>query len=221
MRTLAKLFRRIALGAAASVLVTLPIAGAVLTSSVALAAPEPDPIPRRWQLSLDMGPLRLITIEQSGGEPRAYYYLTYTVTNASGSDVLLAPIFELVGGDAQIRRSGRDVPADVTRTILERLNNPFLQDQISIIGLILQGSENAKEGLVVWPADDLKPDSLSVYAAGFSGEMRTIEVPDAKTGKPSTITLRKTMMVRYEVPGEIDRRGDRPIDALEKRWILR
>jgi len=74
---------------------------------------------------------------------------------------------------------------------------------------------------VVWPADDLKPGSLSVYAAGFSGEMRTIDVPDPKTGKPSQITLRKTMMVRYDVPGEIDRRGDRPVEPMEKRWILR
>jgi hypothetical protein len=51
--------------------------------------------------------------------------------------------------------------------------------------------------------------------------MRTIEVPDAVTGRPTSITLRKTLMVRYDVPGEIDRRGNRPLDVLEKRWILR
>lgn len=213
--------RRIALGAAVAASIVLPMSWSGPWVRPAYGAPEPDPIPRRWQLSLEMGPLRVITIETPGGEPRAYFYLTYTVTNASGSDILLAPMFELVGGDAKVRRSGRDVPADVTRTILERLDNPFLQDQISIIGLLLQGAENAKEGLVVWPADDLKPGSLTVYAAGFSGEMRTIEVPDAATGQPTSITLRKTLMVRYDVPGEIDRRGDRPLDVLEKRWILR
>lgn len=213
--------RRIALAALATVTLALPAADRFSPIGPALAAPEPDPIPRRWQLTLDMGPMRLITIETPGGEPRAYFYLTYRVTNASGSDILLAPMFEMVGGDGQIRRSGRDVPADVTRAILEHLDNPFLQDQISIIGLILQGAENAREGLVIWPADDLKPGELTVYAAGFSGEMRKIEVPDPATGKPSTITLRKTMMVRYEVPGEIDRRGDRPLDVLEQRWILR
>lgn len=212
--------RPIALAALAAAAM-LPAGQGALPVASALGAPEPDPVPRRWQLSLDIGPMRLITIETPGGEPRAYLYLTYTVTNASGSDILLAPMFEMVGGDGRVRRSGRDVPAEVTRAILERLDNPFLQDQISIIGLILQGAENAREGLVIWPADDLKPGELTVYAAGFSGEMRTIEVPDPATGKPTTITLRKTMMVRYDVPGEIDRRGDRPLDVLEERWILR
>jgi hypothetical protein len=215
-----RLRRFVVLAVAAAAFVPM-FGGLSMPGGLALAAPEPDPIPRRWQLSLDVGPLRLMTVETPGCEPRAYFYLTYTVTNASGSDILLAPMFELVGGDAKIRRSGRDVPADVTRAILERLNNPFLLDQISIIGLILQGAENAKEGLVVWPADDLKPGDLTVYATGFSGEMRTIEVPDPVTGNPSTITLRKTMMVRYDAPGEIDRRGDRPLEVIEKRWILR
>ena len=185
------------------------------------AAPEPDPVPRRWQLDLEVGPLRIATVDAPGVGPRSYYYLTYKVTNSSSEDLLLAPIFEMAGEDVPVMRAGRGVPADVTRQLLERLGNPFLQDQISILGMILRGEENAKEGLVVWPADNLRARDLSIYAMGFSGETRPIEVADAKSGQMRKVLLRKTMMVRYDVPGDLDGHDSSALPVNESRWILR
>jgi hypothetical protein len=95
--------------------------------------------------------------------------------------VLFAPSFDLATSDGNVARSGRGVPFDVIRQIMERLENPFLQEQVSMLGLLLQGEENAKEGLVVWPASTLDVDRLTVYMSGFSGETATIEVPDPRT----------------------------------------
>jgi hypothetical protein len=178
-------------------------------------APEPDPAPRRWQLDLEVSGLRMHSVEVDG-QPRAFYYLTYKVTNNAGKDLLFAPSFEMVANKGEPVRSGRNVPAEVTKTLLSRMQNPLLADQISIIGPLQQGAEHAREGLVVWNADTLKPESLTVYAAGFSGETAPVKGNDGKT-----VLLRKTRMIRYEIIGELSNLRDKPLAPAELRWIMR
>lgn len=195
---------------------------AVLAAGImAGLAPEPDPIPRRWQLDLSTGPLRVATVDVEGVGTRKFYYLTYKVTNNTGQDLLFAPAFELVTDSGEIRRAGRDVPAAVTREIMSRLENPFLEDQIAIVGTLLQGPENAKEGLAVWWVEDIKPGDISIFASGFSGETRAVEFPNPETGEQDRVLLRKTLMLRYVPPGEIRDMGSQPIQLGERRWILR
>ncbi len=185
-------------------------------------APEPDAVPRRWELDVAFGPLRVGTVDVEGQGPRPFYYLTYKATNPSRKDLLLAPSFELADGSGRVFRSGRDVPAAATAALIERQQNPFLKDQIAVLGPILQGPEHAREGLVAWPAESLKPDSLTVYAAGFSGESATITPPGDVDGKPATpMILRKTRMIRFEKLGDLTARGDTPIPVAEARWIMR
>jgi hypothetical protein len=184
---------------------------------VSALAPEPDPVPRRWQLEIDPGPLRIATVSLPDVGPRSYYYLTYTVMNNSGEDLLFAPAFELAT-DQEVLRSGRSVPLEVTREIQTRVQNSLVEDQISIIGQLLQGKENAKDGLVIWPANDLNPQDLTVYAAGFSGETAKVQGPDSK----QTVILRKTLMLRYTVPGELTHRAGESLQLSEPaRWIMR
>ncbi len=184
-------------------------------------APEPDPVSRRWELKVDLGAMRVTTlpVAVSGGrtENRAFFYATYRVTNRSGADVLFAPSFEIAFGDGKPVRSGRDVPADVTKTLLTKMQNPLLQDQIAIIGPLLQGEENARDGLVIWSAESMDPEKLTMYAAGFSGETATVILPDTKT----KAVLRKTLMVRYDTGGDLSGRGDKPLDPAVQRWIMR
>jgi hypothetical protein len=182
--------------------------------------PEPDPIPRKWELTVEPGPLRYASVDDGTG-PKGYFYLTYTVTNTSGKDMLFTPSFEMCNDKGEVVRSGREVPAAVTRAILDSLNNELLQDQISIVGMLLQGEGNAKDGLVVFPATTLRFSEMEVYGAGFSGETKTIEQRDAKTGKPVKVTLRKTLMLRYQPTGEVRSQGARPFELIEKRWVMR
>jgi len=217
--------------AAATLALAVLTAGAGLLASAppALAAPQPSVVPKRWQLDFRPGDLRLITMdvevprEQADGsvemveEPRSYLYFTYTVVNNSGEDLLFAPSFELATEEGDVHRSGRDVPSEVVAELLDRLENPFLEDEISVIRTLEQGVENARDGLVVWPADELKTDELKVFAKGFSGETKRIQNP--ATGEE--VTLYKEMMLRYETPGDLAAFGARPIPPAESRWILR
>ncbi len=192
------------------------LGGALLGSASALAAPEPDPVPRRWELDAKMGPLRVVTMSVNGS-PRAFYYMTYRVTNNSGEDLLFAPAFHLATDQGELLRSGRGVPLAVTDALIESQQNPLLEDQISIIDQLPQGPENAVQGLVAWPANDFDIDELTVYVAGLSGETKTVARPD--NGEP--VILRKTMMIRYPVPGTLEGRGSRPLKPNQQRWILR
>lgn len=193
-------------------------AGVLLTATPVLAAPEPAPIPTRWEFTLDPGPLRVMTVNTDDG-PKPYYYFTYKVTNHSGEDRFFTPTFEMYTDDGTLMRSGREVPKEVTDYILRRLGNALLLDEIAIQDTLLQGRENAREGLVVWPVRSLDIDEIKVFANGFSGETKTIERPD--NGEP--ITLRKTMMLVHRVAGEVNTSTSRPIPRLENasRWIMR
>ena len=126
----------------------------------------------------------------AGVGPRAYFFMTFKVTNYSPTDLLFAPAFELATDDMDVLRSGRDVPVAVTKEIMGRLENSLLEDQISIVGTLLRGAENAKEGLVIWPVPQLHQSEIAVYCAGFSGETATVEVPASQpvmaSAKPST-----------------------------------
>lgn len=195
--------------------------GVIATLVAGAWAPEPDPVPRRWQLDFKLGPLRMATFDMPGGGSQSYYYLTYRVTNTSGQDLLLAPAFELSTAAGELLRSGRDVPAQVTSQILDLLGNPLIEDQIGILGVIMQGEENARDGVVIWPITDMHPEEIAIYASGFSGETKYEDTKDPKTGQPDRKVLRKSYMARYTMPGELDGHGSQPFPPYEQRWIMR
>lgn len=184
---------------------------------VALAAPEPEAVPRRWQLRIEPGDLRVAVIDADGVGPRAYLYMTYKVLNNTGEDRDFAPWFELATDNGQIVRAGRDVPHAVVQNLLRRVDNPFLQNDLNVQGRLLQGDENAREGLVVWPAPDMTAGEYTVYAMGFSGETKTIARPD----NGEEVVLRKTLMLVHEGTGRLDPTSGRPLNRTKDRWILR
>lgn len=192
------------------------IAAAAVAPMLALA-PEPEPVPKRWQLEVEIGPLRVTTLNVKDIGPQSFLYLTYSVVNNSGQDVLFAPMWEFSNGQGKILRSGRDVPQEVTSQIVSSLQNSFVQDQIEIIGELLQGEENGKQGVVIWPLADMQPERITIYAAGLSGETRTITAPGGKT----QIVLRKTLMLDYDTPGSLLNQGAQPLPVKTRSWILR
>ncbi|MCA9303050.1 MAG: hypothetical protein KC996_02905 [Phycisphaerales bacterium] len=192
---------------------------AVVIPGVAPAAPEPAPVATRWEFSFENGPMRLVWIDTGEG-PRAYFYLTYRITNYWGSDLLFAPDVQLVTDTGEVQRSGHDVSADVTQQVLDMLDNPLIESQINILSTVLEGPEHARDGVAIWPAKDLDVDEVTVYFGGLSGEQETYVV-GRETDNPTRYRLRKTLMLRYSTPGEIANRGSRPLELAEKRWVMR
>lgn len=185
--------------------------------SFSLAAPEPEPIPRRWQLRIDPGELRYTVIDVAGSGPRGYLYMTYKVVNNSGEDRDFAPSFELSTDQGSLIRSGRDVPHQVVQELLQRANDPFLQDETAVQGRLLQGEEHAKEALIIWVAPELEAGEYTIYAMGFSGETKAVVRPD--NGEEHV--LRKTLMLIHQGTGRLDAESGRPLPRRQTRWILR
>lgn len=188
-----------------------------MTSVQALAAPEPETVPRRWQLRIEPGDLRCALIDVPGLGPRTYLYMTYKVVNNSGDDRDFAPSFELATDTGLLIRSGRDIPHAAVQDLMRRIDNAFLQDELSIQGKLLQGEENAREGLVIFAAPDLQASEYTVFAMGFSGETKSVARPD----NGETVILRKTLMLVHEGTGRLDPSSGRPLTRTSDRWILR
>ena len=85
------------------------------------------------------------------------------------------------------------------------------------LGTLQQGEENAKEGLVIWRANELDVTEVSMFVAGISGETATINNP--VTGE--VVVLRKTLQRDYIVPGDALARGSRPVEPVRHRWVMR
>ena len=122
--------------------------------------------------------------------------------------------------NSEVLRSGRGVSSAVTEEIMNRLRNPLLESQIDIVSTVLEGPEHARDGVVIWPATALNVDEVTVYFAGLSGEYEAYTV-GRDTDDPRRYSLRKTMMMRFATPGDIDRQGSRPFDLIEQRWVMR
>jgi hypothetical protein len=206
----------------ASIMGVVLAAGAVGVGSISHAAvPEPEPIARRWELDFKVGGFRYVAIEADGQPARGYLYLTYRVANNSKEDVLFAPIFDLATAEGALVRSGEDVSAAVTKAIVAKLDNPLLLDQVSIIGTLQQGNANAREGLVIWSLPKADIDQAKVYVSGLSAETQTVEVIDPKTKEIKRVTLRKSKMLTYRMPGDVLKQGNEPFEQTEDRWIMR
>ncbi len=185
--------------------------------SEAAAAPQPKPVPTRWEFRVDPGELRTMVVPSAGKPDQAYYYFVYEVTNNTGQDRALAPSFELVTDLGESKRSGENVPADVPRQIIRALKDPLMLTELDMLGTLPQGSENAKRGVVVWPVNDTSIDEVTIYAAGFSGESIRVERPD--TGEE--IILRKSLMLRHQIPGDLVVTSDDPLERTLDQWVMR
>lgn len=168
----------------------------------------------RWTLDFKGGEIRSHIDQRTG---KAYWYMTYQLVNRTGEERMVAPRFDLLSDDGSIRRSGRDVPTTVIRDILDVAGTELTEDQNQIIGVILPGVENAKDGVVIWPIDDPTVKELTVFASGLSGETTTVENPTS--GDP--VVLAKTLARSYATPGSALLRPADPLTVVEERWIWR
>lgn len=184
-------------------------------TSVATAAlaPEPGPTPPRWELKFEVTQdLRLINVEG-----RMYWFMTYMVTNRTKQDQIFAPRAVLFTNKGDIEVAGAEIPYEVTKYMLDLIGNPLLESDTAIIGPLLQGKENAREGIFLWPAENFDIDEVSIFITGLSSESQLVENP--YTGKK--VEVRKTLERRYQVPGDPLANIQKPGKFRKQRWIMR
>jgi len=190
---------------------------AVIVLSVgALAAgyPKPAAVPYRWELTFEPGELRLYRDPETS---RYFWWFTYAVTNRTNGVQLWAPSMVLYTDTGEIIQAGKEVPGNVTEALLGMMNNQFLEDQNEIIGDILQGKEHMKEGLVVWRANSLAVNEVSLFISGTSGETARVKNPISG----SEVILRKTLQRDYLIPGDATARGSEPAQLMNQEWVMR
>lgn len=215
----------------------------VCLGSAAVAAPEPSVVPKSWTLEFDYVDPQPITVQLPGyAKPRKFWYMLYTVTNNTGREVQFLPRFELMTNTMRVVPGDPGVHPMVFEAIkkLHRPTHPFLVEPVKIMGKVLQGEDNAKSSVVIWPQFDIKANRFTVYAGGLSGESVLMRNPNYQRGKleyavkkprngseiriavnPKFFTLRKTMAIEYVLPGDAKTRAQARVGRLGTRWVMR
>ena len=217
-----------------SSLIIALVGGVFISAIEAGSYPKPSIVPTSWQLEFEYQSPRCITLRLPGeSKARTYWYMLYTVINRTGADRIFVPEFILYTDTGKVYRAGKHVPSEVFHAIQSRHNNPLLMSMAGITGPLLQGEDNAKDGVAIWPDIDPKARAFDIFIAGLSGERVEIKLPVptkvtviGKDGKPiekvtNTAILSKTLHLQYRLPGEPAGRANLVLKPIKKEWVMR
>jgi len=201
---------------------------------VARTAPHPSEVSADWELEFTYRDLQAIRIHVPGEPaPRLFWYLQYRIVNRTGEDRLIVPDFTMYTPTGELTPAGQRVPEYVFDSLRKKLNDPFLKDVTAITGKLLQGEDNGKNGLAIWPDFDPGASSVSLFVGSLSGETAVVKLPKpvavvemdmmGKTREvmKDAIVLSKTLCLAYSIPGEAPARFKTPVKLVEKTWIMR
>lgn len=199
-----------------------------LITSMTLAAPEPAVVqgPGLWTLDTEfknLEPFR-VQVEKNKGKER-FWYIILTVTNETNQEVGFYPRFDLMTDTYKITAAGKNVPNVVYDRLKQRYQRtyPFLQTLAQAGDKMLQGENNAKDLLIVWPDIDPQANALKVFISGLSNETAVVEHPTKKTdnGDLVKIYLRKTLELNYNIGGDPAISPVLKVTYQGKDWIMR
>lgn len=198
---------------------------------------------RSWQLKFDFTDPQTITVTLPGSDkPQTFWYMLYTVTNNTGQEVQFLPRFELMTNTMHVLPGDPGVHPAVFAAIQKRHRptHPLLVEPVKMMGRLLQGSDNARSSVVIWPQFDIKANQFTIYVAGLSGEAKLLPNPDYKPGQPEYkvktlpsgakvrvpvnlryFTLRKTLAIKYLLPGDLKTRETAEPGRVGMEWIMR
>lgn len=180
-------------------------------TGLAVAAPQPAKSSNAWELKFDFADLQRITLRVPGNsQPQTFWYLLYTVTNESEKDVEFFPSFELVTDSLQVVTAGDYIHPRVVDAIAARHKaaHPFFIEPSQVSGRLRVGTDNSKTSAAIFRDFDPQSNSLRVFASGLTGEVTRVTNPAFDGEKKESIdnqrffTLRKTLMIEYDLPGD-------------------
>ncbi len=206
----------------------------ILAVSPAWTAPRPSQVPVSWQLDIHYENPHAIELTLPGENiRRRYWYILCTVTNDTGTERIFVPEFALYTDTGQVLQAGRRVPTAAFRAIKKRHNNPLLKDMTGMTGRLLQGDDNAKDGVAIWREMDPQAGAFDIFIGGLSGETAELHLPtpitvteigargkDRKVVK-NKIILSKTLMLHYSLPGEAAARMRIEPRLQKEEWVMR
>lgn len=189
------------------------------------AYPEPSQYPVSWELTFKHDVPRRIVVEIPGQNvPKAYWYMTYTVTNNTDQEQTFLPTFEMVDKTAKVSRAGKGIPQAVYERIKAVSGNKLMEDPVKVGGALRVGEDQAKDSVAIWEENDPRIGEFSIFVSGLCGENTPLKDDKGanvldKDGKP--ILLFKTLQLDYRVAGDEVFPGNDPIDKTGQKWIMR
>ena len=203
-----------------AVLFSVLMAGAA--ARFTLAYPEPALVTKAWEFKFTFDHPRAIAVKNLDGRFEWYWFVTYRVVNNTGQERLFIPDIAIATDQGDILQAGQKVSTAVFEAIKARVGNRLLESPTDIVGQILQGDDNAKDGVAIWPATTHNVDRVNLFVAGLSGETANVSVPDAKDpAKKVDVLVTKTLMIMYDFPGAPLKPQDQPVVFKGKEWIMR
>ena len=206
----------------AFIILTVVLAPAAL----AMGAPKPaavQPI-HYWTVDVEYEHLQQKTLRTDSGVKR-FWYIIITVTNNTGRDVDFYPQCEMMTDTFQILPAGQSVLPSVYEQIKSRYQRayPFLEVLDTAGSSILQGEDNTRDFLIVWPDFDTKAKGVSLFITGLSNETAVIENPAVtdEDGNPTRAFLRKTLELDYTFGGDPTFRSNPKKAFTAQTWIMR
>ncbi len=209
------------------------------------AGPEPSVTPVSWELEFKFLDPRRLDVQLPGSDrPETYWYMVYTVTNPTQRSRRFFPLFQLVTEDLRVIDTDMGISPLVFEAIRERhkITHKYLVHPTQAIGALLTGDDNARESVAIWRDTDLtlKLNKFTIYVAGLSGETRLIRNPVYDSAQPESrkvtgpdgqerevvtnpkyFTLRKTLEIRYTLPGSPRMHDEAAPERGDQRWIMR
>jgi hypothetical protein len=202
--------------------------------------PGPSPTPVSWELEFKFLDPQRIEVQLPGtSTPEVYWYIVYTVTNPTERSQEFFPTFQIVTEDLRVYDTDTGISKLVFDAIKERhrITHPYLVHPTLAIGPLLTGDDNARESVAIWRQIDLNVNNFTVYVAGLSGETRFVKNPAYDPAQPENtvkgadgkervvnprhFTLRKTLEIRYNLPGSPDTRVLAEPERVSVRWVMR
>jgi hypothetical protein len=205
--------------------------------------PQPSPYITSWELEFKFLDPQRIEVQLPGADrPEVYWYLVYTVTNPGPRSRRFFPMFQIVTENLQAFDTDMGISPLVFDAIRQRhkITHKYLVDPTRVIGALLSGDDNARESVAIWRNIDLTLNSFTVYVAGLSGETQFLPNPSYDPQKPEKermtasdgqarvavtnpqqFTLRKTLEIRYTLPGSPAARPEATPERTAVRWIMR
>ncbi len=219
------------------VLVVLLAAGCfALPNLPAGTAPAPDAAAHRWELEFTNETPTPIMVQLPGTDKaQLFWYMRFTVTNRTGEDQIFSPKVALYTNTGELIQANAGAAGDpaVFAAIKKIHNNPLLVDLTDCTGKLLQGQDNAKDSVVIFPNFDPKASRFDIFVGGLSGETAVIKLPkpikvmrmdpDGKDVEVETdkLTLTKTIDLKYTLGTEFKKRLSAEVRLASKEWVMR
>lgn len=208
------------------------IAACVVCGGITAATPKPKIISDAWELDFTIiENLRAIRMKLPGdSQVRTFWFVIYNVTNRSGQTQAFTPDFTIYTETGKVLHAGRGVPSAVFKKIKSIYNMPLLTNKMGMMGNLLHGADNAKDGVAIFVDLDPKAGGVDLFIGGISGEVATVNLPrpisvfNPATGKKvlkNTIRLSKNLKMHYRIVGEAAARHKNPAKLKQTTWVMR